>query len=330
MTQIRLFTLTALCATLIFTLQTVRAEEAKPKEEAPKADANTRGGGERGRGGDPRGGGDRGRGNWGGMGGAGFGGFGGLGATAGTRGANSSVYSVAARSLGVDIQDPKSVGSVENLPLGQNKQMVTQIPIGGVDNLKVNSKGWNMENVFTMTAEQIKTVEALREEYALEEKKLEKEIAEQEKALAAKSVALRLQFEKRANDLLAGADKESKEKLDALAAEVHKKQNDLVAESLPLYDLTDMTQGFAMIRALSDKTTKITKEGELKLLELIPEYSKDKIQTLIKAQADARERMNRFTQAIGGERGAERGERGGGKNDAVKPPKPPDTTENKF
>ena len=340
MTQSRILPMFAVCAALALTHSTVRAEDAAPaKDDKAKADAAAAAPAQaQGRGG---------RGNWGGGGGGGgapggntFGGgmaggrgIGGIGG-GGTGG--NGVFSIASRALGVDIQDPKAVLKVDELPLGAQKHFVTLVPVGGVDNLSNTGKGWNMENIFTMTPEQTKSVEALREEYQAEEKKLQTEIAAQEKKLADKAIELRQSFEKRANDLLTGADKESKTKLDALSVDVHKKSADLVAETLPLYDMNDFQQGFALIRALSDKMSKITKDGEVKLVELVPETAKDKVQTLIKTLDEARDRS---AQMIGG-RGANvapgagggntRGRNGPGGNDAVKPPKPPDTTDNKF
>lgn len=250
----------------------------------------------------------------------------------------SGLVNMTARSLGVDIQDPKATPKVEDLPLGASKHQITNIPVGGVDNLANTGKGWKMESIFTLTPEGTKSVEALRDEYEFEQKKLQKEIAAQSQALAEKAIALRQQFEKRANDLLQGAEKEQKEKLDALTAEVRKKNADLLAETLPLYDINDNTQTMNMIRALSEKTNQNSKEGELKLIDLIPEKSKEKVQTLIKSQDEARDRLLRSLQT-GGRRGGPgggapdaggAGVRGGPRGDAVKPPTPPEATENKF
>ena len=336
MAQFRVSQVFAVCAAMALTLSNVRAEDAAPaKDDKAKADAATpapaQGRGGRGNWGGGAGGGGAPGGNafgGGGMaGGRGMGGFGGGGGIAGTGG--NGVISIASRALGVDIQDPKAVLKVEELPLGAQKHFVTLVPVGGVDNLSNTGKGWNMENIFTMTPEQTKSVEALREEYQTEEKKLQTEIAAQEKALADKAIELRQKFEQRANDLLTGADKESKAKLDALSVDVHKKSADLVAETLPLYDMNDFQQGFALIRALSDKMSKITKDGEAKLVELVPETAKDKVQTLIKSLDEARDRSSRFMQGGPGG-GMTRGRNGPGGTDAVKPPKPPDTTDNKF
>lgn len=290
----------------------IRAEEpATPKPDAPKPDAAK----PQDNGGQQRGGG---RGNFGGGGGGNFGGPGGIANMLG--GGTRNALSMAARMLGIDIEDPKQEVKLDQLPLAASKRLVLQVPVGGVDNLNSTGSGWKMEAIFTMTPEQTKTIDTIRDEYKAEQKKLNEEILAQEKALALKVVELRKKFEQRATDVLTGADKESKTKLDALAVEQNEKTAALVAETLPLYDLNDFQQGFALVRALSDKIKTILQTGQDKLVELVPANSKDKIKELIKVQNEQRDRTNRFMQ--GGGRG--RGGPGAPGGDAVKPPKAPE------
>jgi alanyl-tRNA synthetase len=209
--------------------------------------------------------------------------------------------------------------------------MVTQVPVGGVDNFNPTGAGWKVESVFKMTAEQTKAVDALRDEYAAEQKKFNQEVLDAEKVLADKATKLRQAYEKKANDVLTGADKEAKEKMDALAAEIEQKNAATVTETLPLFDLNDNQQAFAMMRALRDKTGKVLQEGEDKLVELVPTENRAKLQDALKQQADLRNRANQFNPGGpggnnqgGGMRGRG-GPGGGGNQEAVKPPKPAET-----
>lgn len=295
---------------------------------ARSADDNNGAGGRggRGRGGPnngqntPNNGGNNGGNNNGGntFGGRGFGNFGNLGnlgTTAGVRDITSTI----SRMLGFEVPDPKAAPKLDQLPLGPRKRLVMEVPVGGVDNFNGTGAGWKMEAVFKLTPEQVKAADSVREEYTAEEKKLNQEIVEAQKALAAKVLELRQKYEKKANDILTGADKETKEKMDALAAEVYEKNATIVNETVPLYDTKDLQQGLTMIRALREKTSKTVQDGQDKLLQLIPEDSRPKFQEIMKTQADQRQRTDRLLQ--GGARGIGGG-RGG--DDPVKPPKAPE------
>lgn len=315
---------------------------AKPdgaKPDGAKADGGDRprrerfGGGDRG--GDRAGNnnaGDRGaggRGQWGGGGQGGPGGPGGfLGGLMG--GQRNNIIGMASRMLGFDIEDPKAnTGKVEALPLGAEKRMVVSVPVGGVDNFSGTGQGWKVETVFKMTDEQTKAVDALREEYKAEQKKLEAEIHEQQKAMAEKVKLLRAKYEQRANDVLTGDDKTAKEKMDALAKETNTKNAQVVTDLLPMFDQNDMAQGFAMLRTINEKTSTNIKAAEEKLVELVPADNRARIQEVMKTQNDLRERNNRFMQFGGGPGGGggpgARGRAAGGKDgEPQKPPAPPE------
>ena len=313
------------CAALALSCIALRAEDAPPvapkapdaqkapdagKTQKDRTQGRTQGG----------------RGNW--TPGGAMGGMGGLdqviGNVMGGRG-TSGVTGMISRMLGIDIEDPKAAPKLDQLPLGANKRMVTQIPIGGVDNFNPTGAGWKMETVFTLTPEQTKSTETLREEYATEQKKLDQEIKDAEAALAAKVTDLRSKYEKKANEILTGTDKESKQKMDALAAEVYKKNAATVAETLPLYDTKDFQQGFAMVKALREKTGATVKDAETQLLTYIPDANRPKFADIIKMQAEARDRQTQAGAAFGG--GFQRrGQNGapGGDAQAVKPPRAPE------
>jgi len=252
----------------------------------------------------------------------------------GGRGANNA-SGMASRMLGIDIDDPKSGPKLEVLPLGIEKRLVLNIPVGGVDNPSATGAGWKMESIFKLTDEQAKAVETLREEYKTEQKTLDKEIIEQQKALAEKVKQLRQKYELRANDVLTGDDKIAKEKMDALAKDTATKNAAIVTDALPLYDQNDMAQSFAMIRSIREKSNVNVKVAEVKLVELIPADNRARIQEVIKQQAEAREQSSRWMAGRGapdkgpGEagRGGEGRRREGG--DPVKPPQKPEATEKK-
>jgi hypothetical protein len=290
---------------------------AEGDQPAAGGGANAGGGGGGGGGGRQRGPGGGGRGNFGGgnFGGGNFGGLGGL--LGGGPGGVQNIFTMASRMLGLDIEDPKAGPKVDSLPLGADKRFVVNVPVGGVDNPGSQSSGWKMEAIFKMTDEQTKAVDTLRTEYAGEQKKLEQEVQDQFRALAEKAKQLRQKYELRANDILTGEDKTRKEKLDALAHETNVKNADLVKELLPLYDINDMQQRFAMARALRDKANKNTQDAESKLLDLVPPETRDNIQAVIKQQAQAREQMGQIGRFIGGRQG-------GQTDQAVRPPRPPE------
>ena len=303
------------------TITSVRGEDAKPEGGGDKPKRER--GGDRGAGG----GGDRaagGRGQWGG--GGGPGGPGGmLGGLLG--GQRNNIFGMASRMLGFDIEDPNSAAKkIESLPLGADKRMVVSVPVGGVDNFSGTGQGWKVETVFKMTDEQTKAVDSLREEYKVEQKKLEAEILEQQKALAEKVKLLRAKYEQRANDVLTGDDKAAKEKMDTLAKDTNTKNAQVVTDLLPMFDQNDMAQGFAMLRTINEKTSTNIKAAEEKLIELVPAENRARIQEVMKTQTDLRDRNNRFMQfgGGGGPGGAGGRARGGNNGDPQKPPAPPE------
>ncbi len=304
--------------------------EVKPEAKAEGGDRPRReriGGGDRGgdRGGNNNAG-DRGAGGRGQWQGGGQGGPGGLlgGLMGGQR---NNIIGMASRMLGFDIEDPKAnTGKVEALPLGAEKRMVVSVPVGGVDNFSGTGQGWKVETVFKMTEEQTKAVDALRDEYKGEQKKLEAEIHEQQKAMAEKVKLLRAKYEQRANDVLTGDDKTAKEKMDALAKETNTKNAQVVTDLLPMFDQNDMAQGFAMLRTINEKTSTNIKAAEEKLVELVPADNRARIQEVMKTQNDLRDRNNRFMQFGGGGGGPGAGgrARGGKDGEPQKPPAPPE------
>jgi hypothetical protein len=264
---------------------------------------------------------------------------GGIGAMLGGGGRGLDV-SVVTRMAGIEYRDPTAAPKVEQLPLGANLRSVTEIPVGGVDNFDAPGKGWKVENVFTLTADQTKAIDDLRTQYDAEQKKLGEDIAKQEKELADKVIQLRAAYEKKANDVLSANDKAVKEKMDALSNDVATRNQKDVADTVPLYDAKDTAQMFTMIRQLRDKIGKNIQDGEDKLQELLPADTKAKLVEALKAQATARERQTQFMNFIGnggpggpggqggfggGMRTRGAGGAGGGANDTVKPPRPPET-----
>jgi len=181
-------------------------------------DPNNPNGGARGRrwgggGGPPP---DNGNGGAGGPGAGGPGGPGGFGAIA--RNLGRQLFGPMMNQMaGVDLENPKAAGREDKLPLGGEKQFVLNVPVGGVEQIGVQNNGaWKVEELFKLTDEQTKAVDALRTEYAAEKKKLEEEILTQQLALADKAKQLRLTYEQRANDVLTGADKDAKQKIDTV------------------------------------------------------------------------------------------------------------------
>jgi len=232
------------------------------------------------------------------------------------------IVDMASRMLGLDIQDPKAGPKLDALPLGADKRFVFNVPVGGVDNPGSTTNGWKMEAIFKMTDEQTKSAEALRAEYAVEEKKLEQEIQDQFKTQADKLKQLRLKYEQRANDILTADDKQRKEKLDALARETNAKNMDIIKELLALYDVNDWQQRMALSGAIRDRVGKNDQEAESKLVELVPPESRDKIEAVVKQQTQAREMMARWGQGMG--QGMGRGMRGQQDQTPAKPPRPPE------
>jgi len=243
--------------------------------------------------------------------------MGGMGGQGGVQG----IFGMASRMLGMDIEDPKAGPKLDALPLGADKRFIFNVPVGGVDNFSAQANGWKMEAVFKMTDEQTTAAEKLREEYTAEQKKLEQEIKDQYKAMAEKLKQLRAKYELRANDILTGDDKGRKEKMDVLARETNTKNSEILKDLMPLYDINDFGQRMALARAIRDKAGKNAQAAEAKLLELVPPENKEKMEGVIKQQAEARDAQGRMGNWNAGGRGRPGG---GGGDDAVKPPRPPE------
>jgi hypothetical protein len=107
----------------------------------------------------------------------------------------------------------------DQLPLGVDRRLVTRVPVGGIDTLQDFGNGLKVEDVFTLTPEQTKAVQDLREKYKGELETLEKAWNEKLKESAADVKKLREKYEQLANDTLTGTAKAEKAKLDALTRE---------------------------------------------------------------------------------------------------------------
>jgi hypothetical protein len=312
-----------------------------PKGDAPQGEGRGPEGRNRDRGGE-RGGGDR---RFGGGGGVDMRGrgdpgqWGGLNIPGmiGGRG-NGNVVSMASRLLNIEIEDPKAPVKLDDFPLGAERRTVLNVPVGGIDNPGGNGSGWKMESVYKLTDEQAGALETVRTEYETEQKKLDAEIKEQMKAIAEKVIELRKKYELRANDVLAGEDKASKEKIDTYATDLQTKNHEVTAEIQPLFDQNDMQQGFTMIRMMREKTSENLKEYETKLLETIPEASRERIGEVLRRQSDMRDQMGRWIGGNAGRRdagaqggpGGDRPQRGNRNGDPVVPPRPPETEKAQF
>ncbi|MGD0088732.1 MAG: hypothetical protein ABSE73_02325 [Planctomycetota bacterium] len=232
------------------------------------------------------------------------------------------------RMTGLDIaniaagtKDPK----LETLPLGSSRRLVINVPVGGIENPAGTGAGWKMEAVLSLSADQQGALQMLRDEYDKQKHLLQQELGEAQKQLAQKAVQLRLQYEERANGLLAGADKETKLKLDALTAEAGAKSDLLVKDALNLHDPEDPGQMFALITYLREKMTTLITQTENNLLQLVPAGRKAVIEGVLQNNAAVRQRMVAFG-------GGGPGGPGGGPQEEkpVKPPAPPGAETNQF
>jgi len=242
------------------------------------------------------------------------------------------------RMTGIDVantaastKDPK----LETLPLGSSRRLVINVPVGGVENPAGTGSGWKMEVFFNLGADQQAALQTLRDEYDKEKRKLQVEMREAQKQLAQKAVQLRLLYEGRANELLVGADKETKLKLDALTAEEGAKNDALVKDALKLHDPEDPGQMFALITWLREKMNAVVTQTENNLLQLAPEGRKQVVESVIRNNAEVRQRM--MMPPPGGPGGGPGGGPPGGGppaapevEKAVKPPAPPDDKARDF
>jgi len=286
------FQIISACAVLA--LCCCKAEEANKDQQPQRGSQADQGGGRRGAGF----GGNDWAGGAGGMvvGGRGGGpGFGGV----------SNTTAMSSRMLGVDLDQLKKNANTDQLPLLDSRRFVTKIPVGGVDSFSMNGSGWKMEGVFKLTPEQSKAVDTIRDEYAVEQKKLAREIYEQELKLAQKVSELRAKYEQKANDVLTAEDKDAKQKMDALSLEIQTKINTTVKDAAELYDLNDQQQTMAFVQSMREKVNAFYQSGEDKLTALLPAEARAKIEEMNKRQAE--QQQNGFG-------GARRGFNAGGGN----------------
>jgi hypothetical protein len=259
------------------------------------------------------------------------GGPGGPGGPAWGRGGNpmsrEQMAAAVTRMAGVEVEGFGNSFRVDSLPLEPQRRFVTTIPVGGVDNLQAFGETWGIEDLYRLTEEQNKALNALREEYKAEQRALENEMTQLQKAMAEKLKEIRGKYELRANDVLTGADKESKEKLDALVKETHEKNlkaaNDILAKNKD----ADTEKLWGLSREVREAAGKIVEEAQKKMLELVPGQGKAVMEDTFKQQAARREQMKQWMDR------ANKRENNGPphrEGEAVKPPKPPEENAGNF
>jgi hypothetical protein len=196
---------------------------------------------------------------------------------------------MASRMSGAPIENPAELSKLSHLPLGPERHLILNVPVGGIDNFNNTVSGWKMEQLFTLTDEQQKAVTTLRDEYQKEQQKLEDELAAQQKALSERARQLREAYELRANDVLAGADKEAKQKIDTLAKETQAKNAAAAGDlNILLQDPNnkDPRTILTTARTVHDATAKTAQESRKSLLELLPTEVRARAEELFK-QDDA-------------------------------------------
>jgi len=251
------------------------------------------------------------------------------------RGGTQGMDEMISRSLG-----GAPTAKVNDLPFGEARRLVRNVPVGGIDNLREGRDGWKVEDVFTLKAEQGEALNTLREEYKGELAKLQAEYDETQKALAEKVKALRLAYETKATDVLVDPAKAEKLKLDALAkeyaaqnqtqmkertaqfAELRAGFEKTMAEAREKNEWQGVREAFGKIHDVThevrDQRTELGKSFNEKMKEAVTGAAKEKLDELLKQQnADRR----------GGRGGQQRGgqQRGGqqGAGETQKPPAPP-------
>jgi len=250
------------------------------------------------------------------------GGPGGAGGMFGSRDIKETIANMLGRAVGVDV-GARSAPKVDTLPLGADRTFVLNVPVGGIESFAVGLPGYKMEAIFKLTEEQTKAVTGLRDEYTTEQKKLEQELADQQKALAEKARQLRLKFEQRANDILTGADKEAKEKIDAMARETHAKDLATVTDAVAKTDTTDWQKAMAQVQEIQKQVADAAKATQAKVLEALPAEARATAEALFAQQQALRDQARQGFR--GNNPGAGRRNAGGeGKpGESVKPPRPP-------
>jgi hypothetical protein len=236
------------------------------------------------------------------------------------------------RMTGVDVANIAAAAKepkLETLPLGGYRRLVINVPVGGIENPAGTGTGWKVEAVLNLNAEQQAALQALRDGYDKDKKALQKELGDAQNQLAQKAIQLRQAYEDRANALLTGADKELKLKLDALTADAGAKSDALVKDALNLHDPEDNGQLLALANWLRDKMNTLVTQTEASLLQLIPDDRKPVIESVIRNNAQTRQRI--MMQAMFGPPGGPGGPMAGRaqqREETVKPPRPPEADKN--
>lgn len=229
------------------------------------------------------------------------------------------------RMLGID-----QTAKVDDLPLGQAKRLVRDVPVGGVDGLQDGRDGWKVEEIFSLTPEQVQALTLLREAYKTELGKLQAEYDEAQKALAEKVKTLRQLHETKANDVLIDPAKAEKAKLDALAveyaaqnenqvkertvqvAEMRTNMEKTVEEARKNNNWDQMREVGGRIHTLAQEAMEqrntLVKNTHEKMKETVTGDARAKLEELLKKNTNA----GQFGRDRGGDRGGVRGgDRGG-------------------
>jgi hypothetical protein len=223
---------------------------------------------------------------------------------------------------------------LDQIPYGPQRRFILNVPVGGVDTLQDRGDGWKVEEIFTLTDEQNKAVQVLREQYKAELEKYQKQLDEANKAIALQVAALRLKYEQLANDVMAGVAKDEKVKLDALAKEFSEQRQ---AKAQERKDQVEQFRGevdkvvaagrengnwdamreignkaMEMARGANDQTQVLQKAALEKMKTAVTGDAKvkleEKLQAVERRMADER----RWQQDLGGRRGGGGGPGGGG------------------
>lgn len=315
-----------LCAALVFGYAGARAEDAKPGEGKDNKEGKEGKRDRPQRGADNNNGGRMGRGGFGGGPGGGLGGPGGRG----------GIERMLEGAMGIE-----AGVKTDQLTYGEERRLVTRVPVGGIDSLNEFSDGWKVEEIYTLTDEQTKAVVTLRDEYKADLEKLQKQLDEANAAIATQVKALRQKYEQRANDVLTGEAKTEKEKLDALAKECATKRkeqaaakkgeaDDLIKEGQKVaaeardnnnWNLIQdvMKKGFEFTRAVREKSDEITKEYVEKMKAIPSGDAKTKLEGELQK---IEKRAQRFGGPGGGGPGGAPGGPGGGGKEGQAPQKP--------
>jgi hypothetical protein len=278
----------------------------RPKPDGGKPDGEGRRGRE-GRGDRPRGG-DEGRGREDGRG----------------RGFNRNIppdqaIQMASRMAGLDL-GPKYAPKINALPFGAARNLIVSVPVGAIDSFGSGAPPIKIEDLFKLTPEQTESIGAIRQEYQKEQEVLEKELAEQQKLIAEKARQLRLKYELRANDVLAGEQKTQKETIDAAASEMYGKTTAAIDEALAALKDAEGPAVLESAKAVQEKAAAIVEEAQKKALAAMPAEARALFENALKQRA---ERMARWRQ--GGPGGPGEGGRGRRPDGEVpQPPRPPE------